>query len=440
MRRTPPAEGISGPRKIAAVALGAILLAAACGGSNGSDGASGTTGTSTAGSASVATSRPDDRGGLGSPGSSAAAPSEGDGGAVDLGAARSDAPGSPGPGDNAASGPRSAAAAPAPGPIEPLTGEPLEDPSILDRPALAVKIGTSSVGRPQTGINQADVLIEVRVETITRLMAVFHSQDAISLGPVRSARSSDPDILSNFGQPVFGHSGANPGVLREISQGQSSGKLHELRWDNLPTDYWRVGDRVAPFNLYTATSAIWENAPRALTAPEPLFDYRGDGEALPAGAEPVPGVEIRYLGGTVVHFAWDGEAGGWARWQDETPHVDMARRPDGAPDPDVAPVQVTPANVVVLQTRYTGSVACSYCPEAITVDPDGGVALVFTGGHMIRGRWSRPSADQPWQVTDNDGNPVRLAPGQTFVALPGGDVLVMVEDFAEHLLQNRSSS
>jgi len=40
-------------------------------------------------------------------------------------------------------------------------------------------------------------------------------------------------------------------------------------------------------------------------------------------------------------------------------------------------------------------------------------------------------------VTDNDGNPMRLAPGQTFIVLPGGDVLIMVEDFAEHLLDSR---
>ncbi|WP_419928079.1 DUF3048 domain-containing protein [Candidatus Poriferisocius sp.] len=326
---------------------------------------------------------------------------------------------------------------PTPGPTEPLTGEPLVDPSIMNRPALAVKIGTSSVGRPQTGINQADVLIEVRVETITRLFAVFHSQGAISLGPVRSARSSDADILANFSQPVYGHSGANPGVLRELSQGQSAGKLYELRWDVLPNDYWRIADRVPPWNLYTAASNIWDAAPSSLSAPDPLFEYRREGEALPSGAESVPGVEVRYLGGTVAQFVWDAEAGGWARWQDGTPHVDMARHSNGTPNPDVDPEQVTTANVVVLQTRYTGSAACSYCPEAITVDLDGGVALVFTDGHMIRGRWSRPSASQPWQVTDNNGNPVRLTPGQTFIVLPGGDVLVMVQDFAEHLLRNR---
>ncbi|MCY4162730.1 MAG: DUF3048 domain-containing protein [bacterium] len=323
------------------------------------------------------------------------------------------------------------------GPAEPLTGKPLADPSIMERPALAVKIGTSSVGRPQSGINQADIILEFRVESITRLMAIFHSQHAEPLGPVRSARSSDPDILANFGQPVFGHSGANPGVLRQVAAGQSQGKLYELRWDNLPTGYWRVGDRVPPWNLYTSTSAIWDAAPDTLKAPEPLFQYRLSSEALPAGAEPAAGVEIRYLGGTVVYFVWDAELGGWARWQDDTPHVDQPRNANGTIDYSGQSAQVAPANVVVLQTAYTSSSICSYCPEAITVDAQGGTAMVFTDGHLIRGRWTRESAAGPWRITDNAGNLVRLIPGQTFIALPGGDTFVMVSEFAEALLEGR---
>ena len=414
-----------------------VLVAAACGGSEEGNGGSGAAETNTAIPTSDAISGAENGSEPGSPDDPGEGPGNGADGATDTGSPDPDSPGSQGPEGGGSPEPAPATPTPPPGPIEPLTGEPLEDPSTMDRPALAVKIGNSSLGRPQTGINQADVLIEVRVEAITRLMAVFHSQGADSLGPVRSARSSDADILANFGQPIFGHSGANPGVLREVSQGQSAGKLYEQRWDHLPSDYWRVRDRVAPFNVYTTTANIWKAAPRDLAVPEPLFEYRRPGEALPSGVEPAPGVEIRYLGGTIAHFAWDAEAGGWARWQDGTPHVDMARHPDGTPDPDIAPVQVTPANVVVLQTGYTGSAQCSYCPEAITVDPGGGVALVFTDGHLIRGRWTRPSANQPWQVTDNNGNPVRLTPGQTFVALPGGDVLVMLEDFAENLLKNR---
>jgi hypothetical protein len=432
--------------------LAAILVAAACGGSNESDPADGAAGTGTAAPAAEATGAPTGDGAPAAPGEPTDAPSGSDpeGSApdgttpegTDSDGTNPDPSATQGPGENGTGDGDLATPTPEPGPTEPLTGEPLENPSIMNRPALAVKIGTSSVGRPQTGINQADVLIEARVEGITRLMAVFHSQEAIPLGPVRSARSSDPNILANFGQPIFGHSGANPGVLREISQGQANGKLYELRWDNLPTDYWRVADRVPPWNLYTTTSAIWNAAPSHLVAPEPLFEYRQPGESLPSSAQPVPGVEIRYLSGSgglglLAQFAWDEELGGWARWQDGTAHMDMARHPDGRPNPDVDPVQVAPPNVVVLQTRYTGSASDPRSPEALTVDANGGVALVFTDGHLIRGQWTRSSADQPWQVTDNDGNPVLLTPGQTFIALPGGDVLVMVPEFTENLLKKR---
>ena len=430
------------PLAVAAALLAAALVAAACGASNEGDPDPGAAGTSTAAPTSEATSAPTKDGAPETPDGATAAPSAPEPDATDAASPDPDAPASPVPGDDVAPDPAPATPTPPPAPTEPLTGEPLDNPAIMNRPALAIKIGTSSVGRPQTGINEADMIIEARVEGITRLIAVYHSQEAIPLGPVRSARSSDPNVLANFGQPIFGHSGANPGVLREISQGQADGKLYELRWDNLPDDYWRVRDRVPPWNLYTTTSAIWNAAPSRLVAPEPLFEYRQAGENLPSGAQPVPGVEIRYLSGSgglglLAQFVWDEELGGWARWQDGTAHVDLPRHPDGAPNSDVDPVQVAPANVVVLQTRYTGSASDPRSPEAITVDPDGGVALVFTAGHLIRGQWTRASAGQPWQVTDGDGNPVRLTPGQTFIALPGGDVLVLVEDYAEHLLKNR---
>lgn len=438
--------------RIVALLLAAALVAAACGTSNDSDPADGAAGTGTAAPATEATGTPGGDGAPAAPGEATAAPSgsepngtspDGTGpNGTDPDGTDPDPSATQGPGEDGTPGADPTAPAPPPVPTEPLTGEPLKDPSIMNRPALAVKIGTSSVGRPQTGIDQADVIIEARVEGITRLMAVFHSQQAIPLGPVRSARSSDPNILANFGQPIFGHSGANPGVLREISQGQSNGKLYELRWDNLPDDYWRVADRVPPWNLYTTTSAIWNAAPSRLEAPEPLFEYRQPGESLPSSAQPVPGVEIRYLSGSgglglLAQFAWDEELSGWARWQDGTAHMVMPRHPDGTPNRDVDPVQVAPTNVVVLQTRYTGSASDPRSPEAITVDANGGVALVFTDGHLIRGQWTRSSASQPWQVTDGDGNPVRLTPGQTFIALPGGDVLVMVEDYTENLLKKR---
>ena len=72
----------------------------------------------------------------------------------------------------------------------PLTGLAITDPAKVARPALIVKIDNAPKGRPQEGINQADVVVEEGVEGgITRLAAIFHSQDIGEVGPIRSARS-----------------------------------------------------------------------------------------------------------------------------------------------------------------------------------------------------------------------------------------------------------
>ena len=79
------------------------------------------------------------------------------------------------------------------------------------RAALGVKIDDTERGRPQSGLAQADVVFEEMVEGgLTRLLAVFQSRDPDTVGPVRSARSTDLFILAELGQPLFAWSGANP--------------------------------------------------------------------------------------------------------------------------------------------------------------------------------------------------------------------------------------
>lgn len=95
-------------------------------------------------------------------------------------------------------------------PFAPLTGLPLTDQARLGRPALVVKIENAPASRPQSGLDAADVVYEEIVEGgITRFLAVFHSADAEPIGPVRSLRPSDPDIIAPFGG-LFAYSGGIP--------------------------------------------------------------------------------------------------------------------------------------------------------------------------------------------------------------------------------------
>ena len=91
--------------------------------------------------------------------------------------------------------------------VNPLTGAPAADESILNRPALVVKIDNHPRARPQWGLNQADLVFEENVEQLTRFAAVFHSQGSDPVGPIRSGRQQDIDLLGSLNHPLFAWSG-----------------------------------------------------------------------------------------------------------------------------------------------------------------------------------------------------------------------------------------
>lgn len=308
------------------------------------------------------------------------------------------------------------------GPVEPLTGLPLEDPTLLDRPAITVKLDNAPEARPQVGLNQADQVVELLVEGITRLVAVFHSTGSDPVGPVRSGRSSDPDLVANYGTPLYAWSGGNATVRAEIRNAEVAGKLYDVGVDQSPGDYYRESaPRFAPHNLFSSTESLWALQPEDATGPPKIFDYRSDDEELPADATATPGIRIVYRGGVEVSWAWDEERAGWVRFQRGTPHVDG----DG--------VVVAPPNVVVIYTSYRASSADSISPQALTLGE--GDAITLTAGSVITGRWERPEAEAPWSVLDAEGEPVRLTPGQTWIALPeAGDVSFLTDAEAQALL------
>ncbi len=285
--------------------------------------------------------------------------------------------------------------------LGPLTGLPI-DASVADRPALAAKIDNVRPARPQAGLNQADVVYEERVEGgLTRLLAVFHSQDAPVLGPIRSARSTDVPILTPLRQPLFAWSGANAAFAALIR----SVAIRDVGFDAQPSAYSRAADRSAPSNLMSSTVTLWGlisdtgAPPRALNHLEP-------GTEFVAGV-PAVGVEVSYRGTTVTH-TWDAEVQGWARIQNGTPHVDI----DG--------VQVAPQNVIVqfVDYRASGQVDStgSVVPEAILEDE--GTIWVLSNGRILEGTWSKENVTSPTQYFDMSGNPVELTPGSTWVLLP----------------------
>lgn len=310
-----------------------------------------------------------------------------------------------------------------------LTGELLADPAAATRPAVVAKIDNSPDARPHAGINQADLVYEVLVEGITRFAAVYHSTPADPVGPVRSARSTDIDLLGNLHRPLLVWSGGNPTVTAQVRQAQTDGLLVDVSHSVGVAHYWRSSERVAPHNLYTNVSAIRDNfAPPDSVGPGPLLLYRAAGEPLALG-DPVSGAFIEFGPGNVVEYVWDPSRACWRRYQIDQDHP----RPESA-FVDAQGQQVCPPNVVVQLAPYGTSAADVNSPQAYTVGE--GDAVVLTDGRMVRGRWSRPARETALALTAADGTPVGLTRGRTWVAVPrvGSQVAPLAPETSAELL------
>ena len=298
--------------------------------------------------------------------------------------------------------------APVPETLMPLTGLPAgDDEEHMERSALVVKIdNVEPAARPQVGLNQADVVYEERVEgSVTRLLAIFHSDDAEGVGPIRSARSSDLGILSMLNRPYFAWSGANP----TFAQAVRASNVVDVGVEQYPDQYFRASDRAAPSNLMaSSTTDLLELAGEGTAAPQPLFEYRGEGDEA-KGVEDVDHVRITFgtsAGSAPVEYEWTGE--GWARSQAGTPHVDASGE------------RVTPENVIVQFTPYADTAVNDQfgTPSREAQLVGEGDAWVLTDGGLIEARWKKESLDAVTEYTDANGDPIQLTPGQTWVELP----------------------
>jgi hypothetical protein len=279
-----------------------------------------------------------------------------------------------------------------------LTGTTtFDDPT---RPALAVKIDNVRAARPQAGINQADIVFVEEVEGgLTRLAAVFHSQGAEVVGPVRSMRTGDFDLLAQFNSPLFSNSGGNRGARAALT----NSTLVDIGVNASSASYYREGTRRAPHNLFTNTFNLWI-AGRELEetgTPSPIFQFRDPSQDLPASARSISGVTIDY-GQTQVEYAWNGAA--WDRTQ------------DGAATVDSAGVRVAPTTVVVQFVDYIPSSADASSPEAITLGD--GDAWILTAGQMIPVAWSRESLADQTDYRLPSGSEMSILPGKIWIELP----------------------
>lgn len=299
----------------------------------------------------------------------------------------------------------------------PLTGVVIAAPDTGKIPVLVAKVDNSPWARPHAGINDADQVYEIQVEGITRFMELFHSKSPDRIGPIRSARSSDIDLMGNLHRPLLAWSGGNPGVTQQVKDAEAAGILVDVSHQTAEADYYRDARGQAgvalEHTLFTSVVKLRADyTPADAEPPGSMFDFHAPGTPAPATALDIPGIVIDFGLGVRIEYVWDAERGCWDRFQ-----VDQNHPRNHSAFVDEANVQVCPPNVVILFLTYGQSEVDSRSPKALSVgDGDG---LVLIGGKATAVHWRRATPGDGWNLTDaSTGEPVSLEQGRTWVALP----------------------
>lgn len=303
--------------------------------------------------------------------------------------------------------------------VYPLTGLPVPstDTSWNTRPALVAKIDNHPIARPQSGLNLADIVFEENVEQLTRYAAVFHAQGSDPVGPLRSGRTQDIDLLGSLTKPLFAWSGGNAKVTQAIN----ASDLVNVGWtaSKGKGGYYRDKSRAAPHNLYAKSTNLWTLAPKGAVSPPAQFIFRGASDALPTTLTPLAGMKV-FMDNCKVYWQWDPSTTSFIRFIENTKRVLEAHNTMTG----TRTSQVTTSNVVILVVKYKPSPADPKSPEAQTIGK--GDAIVLTSGGAVPAKWSRANRLDPFTITDANGSLIRLTPGRTWVELARANKTVAV--------------
>ena len=295
----------------------------------------------------------------------------------------------------------------------PLTGLPAVN-GLSRLPALAVKIGNNDIrSLPQVGLEQADIVYETHIENdVTRFLGIYQSQLPDRIGLVRSARSTDINLIGNLKTPYFAYWGSNEGVGDEISAAEDvnifvARSTNGVGQENFVRDDSRGA---SPFNGFLNAQGLMAAATGS--APDPVFQY-GD---LPASAVPAAGVRWS-TPNRQIDYVWDTASERWLRFQGGVPQLDQ----NGT--------QLAADNVLFLYVDYRTSAADFASPQAVSIGSGDGWLL--REGTVTGVVWGRPFASNGWHFADDDTDEVvELTPGITWVALARlgeGEVLDLTE-------------
>lgn len=267
---------------------------------------------------------------------------------------------------------------------------------------LIVKIDDVAGARPQRGLNSADVIVVEPVEGgLTRLMAVFHSQDPIEVGPVRSARITDLDLAPAFGNPGFAYSGATSKLRSYLDRAH----MQKVGAPQGGYGYFRVDTHIAPHNLMANTSALRSRIDDPQSAHLGAATYWALSSTASVG---LPTHQmIMSWPSSEKSFTWDPQIEQWLIRVYDTP-LESQRCCAAQLE------QATTSTIFVMETKLQDN-PIKFKRGPVTPYPatlGEGHGWVLTNGQRIEATWKRPTeADLPrWFRAD--GTEISVLPGR----------------------------
>lgn len=269
---------------------------------------------------------------------------------------------------------------------------------------IAVKFDDTRYSHPQEGLEAADLIYVTQVEGgLTRLMALYSSKYPEVVGPVRSARISDIDILAQHGRVGFVYSGAQS-KLRPVLSAANLTNLSAER--NPPTIFYNAPDRNAPYAMMARLPLLLEKANDVDKVRSVGWEH-GD---LAEGAIPITSAKVSWPNAS-YDAIWNTTTSRFDLNFDGEPNISVTGERLGAPMMVVQKIEITPSEY---GDKYGG-----VTPKSKVVGS--GVGWLLRDGTMTPVNWSRTNAAAPTIWTLADGSPAYFAPGQVWIFLTDED-------------------
>jgi hypothetical protein len=274
----------------------------------------------------------------------------------------------------------------------------------VNGPVLVVKIDDTTQAHPQIGLEDADIVYIEQVEGgLTRLAAVFSSVIPQRIGPVRSARISDIEIMSQFGRVAFAYSGAQSKLLPVIA----AANLQDLGAQRQsPSIFTTDPNRIAPYAMVLRADLLMQEIVEKNFQIDSAKSVGFSFGSLPEGGAATSKAVLHWPAAT-YSANWSAEEARWLLSHNNS--VNFA-----ASGVVLGPTTLVIQMVSITPSEYKDKVG-GVTPFSQTVGS--GKAYVLRNGQRFVTTWSRPSSESGTTFTFADGTQMNFDPGQIWIAL-----------------------